>query len=345
MYNFVIIGYGEIASKAHTPAIEQRVDCCTIKAIVDIDPTMASSRLSKYSKQKSITCFTSLSSALQRHPDITAASICTPQSVTMDYAYETVSLGLHTLLEKPPGDYTRLPGLLEMAKQKKVTVFTAYHSTVPPGITYIQEWIQQNRSSITKINIEWKENVRKWHPNQQWVTTREGMGVLDILFNPLSLLVYVLPHGPPQFVSANLTRPSNWQSPISGRVYMLSSASPGQKPISIQAEFAWDYEPSITTTDPEEIWNIAFEATRTISPEMSSTIVIKDGGAQVYIDNNRVTTQPTAEYRIGPEYVHLYSRFVNLIQRGESYVDGTTPYLINEILEKGDWSVTREYNI
>ena len=345
MYNFVIVGYGEIASKAHTPAIEQRADC-NIQAIVDINPTAASLLLSKSSKKKNIPCYTSLSSALQQHPDINAASICTPQSATMDYAYESVELyGLHTLLEKPPGDHTRLPRLLEIAKEKNVTVFTAYHSTVPPGIPYIQEWVQQNHSSITKIKIEWKENVRKWHPNQQWVTTRDGLGVLDILFNPISLLVYVLPNGPPQFVSANLIRPSNWQSPISGTVSMLSTSSTtGQRSIPIGAEFAWDYEPSLTKTDPEEIWDISFEATTTTSSKIT-TMVIKDGGAQVYIDDDRVTTEPTADYMIGPEYVNLYSRFVHLIQQGESYVDGKTPSLIHEIMEQGKWSVTKEYKI
>jgi hypothetical protein len=75
-------------------------------------------------------------------------------------------------------------------------------------------------------------------------------------------------------------------------------------------------------------------------------MVVRDGGAQVYIDDVRVTTEPTATYIIGPEYVNLYDRFVSLIREGKSYVDGTTPRLVHDIMVRGEWTVRNsEYSI
>jgi D-galactose 1-dehydrogenase len=193
MHNFVLVGFGEIARKAHTVAILGRSTDCHIVAIVD---TRKAAELQIPPCLDLVPVYPTLELACQCHPDINVASICTPASVTLDLAMIAVDRwGLHVLLEKPPGDYRRLPLLLLMAEKRHVTVYTANHSTAPPGLPYIKEWIQLYGTGITNIDIEWKENVQKWHPHQKWVTTREGLGVLDILFNPLSLLVYVLPKG------------------------------------------------------------------------------------------------------------------------------------------------------
>ncbi|KAL3912218.1 MAG: hypothetical protein SGILL_006972, partial [Bacillariaceae sp.] len=250
-----------------------------------------------------------------------------------------VQLGLHVLLEKPPGNYRRLPLLLEEASANipPTTVFTAYHSSTPPGRPHIQAWIEQHAPNITTIHIEWKENVQKWHPGQHWITTRDGLGVLDIVFNPLSLLVNVLPSDHPLVLeSAQLRRPTNWVSPLSGIAKIRSGT------IAITADFAWDYIPKDDKT-PEELWNVTCTATANSGSVSTSTMRIQDGGAQVYVDGTRVTTEPTAEYTIGPEYVNLYDMLVKLMNEGNSYIDATTPKLIQEMLEKAEWTQVDEY--
>mmetsp|Transcript_114 Transcript_114/g.289 ORF Transcript_114/g.289 Transcript_114/m.289 type:complete len:99 (+) Transcript_114:101-397(+) len=64
-----------------------------------------------------------------------------------------------------------------------------------------------------------KENASKWHPGQDWITSKEGFGVLDILCNPLSMLDEIL--GPiasdgMKVATSNVIVPRNWSSPISG---------------------------------------------------------------------------------------------------------------------------------
>jgi L-arabinose 1-dehydrogenase len=339
MHNFVIVGYGEIARKAHTPALlGQQEENCRIVALVD---TRHPTELVIPRNLGPVPVYRKLESAILHHPEINVASFCTPQSVTLDLAMEAVErYGLHVLLEKPPGDHTRLPLLLQRAQQshnKPITVFTAYHSTAPPGLPHIQEWIRLHSPHITHISMEWRENVQKWHPGQEWVTTREGLGVLDILFNPLSLLVYVLPAAP-TFVQATLMRPANWESPIAGNAQLQSGNTP------IHAEFDWNYRPR-NRDGPEEIWNITFTASMPGQRNTTTVMRIQDGGAQVYVDNEKLTTEPTAEYMIGPEYVRLYERFFQLIKEGSSYMDSTTPRLVQEILEHGTWTTVKEYDI
>lgn len=349
MYYFVIVGYGEIARKAHTTALLGRsAGDCRIVAIVD---TRDVEILHIPPDLSHIPIYKTLARAVRNHPEINVASICTPPLATMDLAYEAVeTFGLHVLLEKPPGDYTRLPKLQELAthRDNPLTVFTANHSTAPPGLPHILEWIQtmhannnSEDSGIAHIYVEWKEDVRKWHPNQEWVTTRQGMGVLDMAFNPISLLVKVLPSAVPLVLEeAALVRPSNWESPIAGTIKMRSGN------ILIHAAFDWRYQANYD--EPEEVWTMTFTAHSNKWEDDNAPVRvmrIQDGGAQVYINDKRVTTEPTAEYSIGPEYVNLYETFVQLMNIKACYVDTTTPRLIEEILERATWTISAEYDI
>ena len=346
LYNIVIVGYGEIARKAHTSAILQRNGDCRIVALVDVRDR---EELLPSIPQEivHVPIYPTLQDAVNEHPECNVASICTPQQFTLDLAFEAIKLGLHVLLEKPPGDYRRLPLLLGEAIKKRdppLSVFTAYHSSAPPGLPHIQKWLQHwNEQEITSVKITWKENVKKWHPGQDWIATREGLGVLDILFNPLSLLVHVMTTSDGtdqiQLEEAHLNRPSNWESPISGTASMRAGEVP------IEAFFAWEYIANAATNDPEEIWDIVMTAKAKTDSANSSTMAIKDGGAQVYIDGEKVTTESTADYMIGPEYVNLYEIFVKLMNEGRSYIDATTPRLIQEIMDTAEWNEVDEYKL
>jgi hypothetical protein len=53
-------------------------------------------------------------------------------------------------------------------------------------------WFEANKSEgFQDIHFFWKESAAKWHRGQDWVTKKEGGGVMDLLFNPLSLLFRV----------------------------------------------------------------------------------------------------------------------------------------------------------
>src|SRR3546814_6448955 len=44
-----------------------------------------------------------------------------------------------------------------------------------------------------RVDIVWKEDVRRWHPGQQWIWEAGGFGVLDPGINALSIATRILP--------------------------------------------------------------------------------------------------------------------------------------------------------
>ena len=108
--------------------------------------------------------------------------------------------------------------------------------------------------------------------------------------------------------------------------------------IPVTGEFAWDYEPQGSSGGPEELWQIEFHST-------TSTLSLKEGGCQAFIDGRRVTTQPTAAYPLEPEYQNLYKQFMTLIAERACAVDETTPRLLQEIQEKAERSIGPPYKL
>jgi D-galactose 1-dehydrogenase len=49
--------------------------------------------------------------------------------------------------------------------------------------------------------VEWKEDVRQWHPGQQWIWQPGGLGVFDPGINALSIVTWMLPR--PIFLTAS----------------------------------------------------------------------------------------------------------------------------------------------
>ncbi|CAB9508773.1 1-dehydrogenase [Seminavis robusta] len=327
--NIVLGGFGEIATKAHLPAIQRSDNNFRLVAIVDPNRDAALERLSHFSlSEEDIGVYQSLSSCLQdcNHYDIDAVAVCTPSTVTLDLALVAIRAGKHVLVEKPPGDWRRLREIKQMAEGQQLAFFTAYHTAACVGYPLAKSWLNKNLDSLQKVHVTWKESVKKWHPGQIWVT-RKGTsavqgcdGVLDIVFNPLSLLYALL--GPLTYQESNLEVPKNWETPIAGSFNLI--AANNDKGIPVTGDFAWNYEPA-SGAGPGEIWTIDFESSN------SSVMSLQDGGNQEYVDSERVTSEPTAPYPLKPEYENIYRTFANLIETSTSSVDDTTPKLLEEI--------------
>jgi hypothetical protein len=52
------------------------------------------------------------------------------------------------------------------------------------------------------VEIVWHEDVRKWHPGQQWIWEPGGFGVFDPGINALSIATRIFP------ASSSCARPS-----------------------------------------------------------------------------------------------------------------------------------------
>lgn len=245
--------------------------------------------------------------------------------------------------------------------------------------------------TLESINITWKENVRKWHPGHSWISKESGGGVTDMLFNPLSLVISIFgltlektKHSLPDsdrisdevtnhersvtLMKANLVRPCNWEAPISGMAELLTNipykdqrtCSSGLMKVPIFAEFAFDYEPACNGGSSndcekgEEVWDIEFFESFSGSNGIikHNCLKVTEGGAQAFIGSQKMTSEPTADYPLQPEYVTLYDQFFELLQRNEmqkiegagkssltqnrnapSIVDCTTMDLLKELLQ------------
>jgi D-galactose 1-dehydrogenase len=146
---------------------------------------------------------------------------------------------------------------------------------------------------VQSARITWREDVRRWHPGQDWIWEPGGMGVFDPGINALSILTEILP-APVHLTGAELEFPANCQTPIAARLAFL-----GQ----VTADFDWRQEGPQT-------WDIVVETDR-------GMLALRMGGNVLEIDGAPVTGAET----IMGEYPALYARMATLLREGRSDVD------------------------
>ena len=152
------------------------------------------------------------------------------------------------------------------------------------------------------MHIEWKEDVRVWHPGQGWIFEAGGLGVFDPGINALSILTRILPEA--VFVtSAELAFPANREAPIAASLSLSDSAG-----LKISAEF------DFRQTGPQT-WDIVVETD-------GGRLVLSSGGARLAVDGEVKVDGINEEYRA------LYRRFVELTATDASDVDLTPLRLV-----------------
>ncbi|MDB5697661.1 MAG: Gfo/Idh/MocA family oxidoreductase, partial [Alphaproteobacteria bacterium] len=150
---------------------------------------------------------------------------------------------------------------------------------------------------VASMRIVWKEDVRKWHPGQQWIWSAGGFGVFDPGINAFSIATGIFP-GSLAVKAAELFFPSNRQAPIAAEVRLMSPAADGDLSVS----FDWRHSGG-------EAWTIE------IRTADGSALALLDGGSRLIIDGEERRGQ-------GPgEYPSIYARFVDLIDERRSLVD------------------------
>jgi D-galactose 1-dehydrogenase len=172
----------------------------------------------------------------------------------------------------------------------------------------------------SRLDIDWKEYVRRWHPGQEWIWEPGGFGVFDPGINALSIVSYVLPA--PIFVtSAELTVPSNKAAPIAAK--LTFKASDGL-PADIKAEFDWRQL-------GEQTWNI----TTTLAD--GRVLKLSKGGARLEIDGHLMVEETPAEYEA------IYEHFAVLLARRQSDVDIAPLRLVADAFMVGNWKPTEPF--
>ncbi|MGO2242226.1 MAG: Gfo/Idh/MocA family protein [Halomonas sp.] len=280
--NLGLVGVGKIARDQHLPAIAATPNC-RLTAVAD-----------PHAELDDVPCYANLDAMLDAHPEISAVAICTPTHWRYSQARAALLRGKHVLLEKPPGaTLSEVEHLITFAGEQGVSLFAAWHSRFAPGVAQAKQWLAQRQ--VQRVMIEWKEDVRVWHPGQAWIWQPGGMGVFDPGINALSIATEILPQ--PFFLhQAQLLMPSNAQTPIAAGLTFTD-------PRGAVIEAAFDFR----QTGPQ-IWDVHIDSD-------GSRLSLTQGGCRLVIDDELIIE---AEER---EYPGLYAHFLDLVANGRSEVD------------------------
>ena len=195
-----LVGVGVIARSQHLPVIA---------ASPRFDLIGAASR---HAGVEDVQNRSSLAELLDAVPGLEAVSLCTPPAPRFADARLALSAGRHVMLEKPPGaTLAEVRALADQAEQAGLTLFATWHSRHAAGVGPARAWLADR--TIRRVHIEWREDVRVWHPGQDWIFEPGGLGVFDPGINALSVLTRILP-APLLLQAAALRFPENRDAPI-----------------------------------------------------------------------------------------------------------------------------------
>jgi predicted dehydrogenase len=289
-----IIGFGKIAADQHIPAIQG-------------NPRFELVATSSRSGQGVAQSFTDWRKLIRSVEGLEAVAITTPPEPRYEIARECLLAGLHCLLEKPPTTGTaEIADLDCLAQAQQRTLFTTWHAQHHATVEAAAQALAGKR--IKSLAIRWHEDVRKWHPGQQWIWEPGGFGVFDPGINAFSIATRIFPGG--LFVrSAELSVPRNAQTPIAAEVVFSSPEADGP----LTASLDW------RRSEGEE-WTVALETSDGV------TVRLEGGGATLAIDGKRQGDD-------GPgEYPDIYRKFVDLIDERGSLVDVAPLRLVADCL-------------
>jgi D-galactose 1-dehydrogenase len=283
-HKIAIVGVGKIAHDQHVPSIAGNPD-------FELAATV-----SRHGSVDGVEAFTDLGTMLAKRPDIGAVALCMPPQARCSYAVEALAARRHVLLEKPPGaTLSEVHELERLAARHGRTLFATWHSRFAVAVPAAKAWLAGR--TIKRLSIIWKEDVRRWHPGQEWIWEPGGLGVFDPGINALSILTAIYPR-PLHLVSADLSFPENRGTPIAAS---LRFADP--EGAEVTAEFDWRQEGPQT-------WDIEADTG-------AGHMKLSAGGASLAIDGKKVEQAPDREY------AGIYRRFAELIRTGRSDVDLT----------------------
>ncbi|HMB73521.1 MAG TPA: Gfo/Idh/MocA family oxidoreductase [Gammaproteobacteria bacterium] len=291
-----IVGLGKIATDQHLAAIAASREF-TLAATAD-----------PHAGLDAVAGYPDIGSMLAAHDAPKAVAVCTPPQHRYRLARCALEHGCHVLLEKPPGTTVgEVEALTRLAAASGLTLFCAWHSQFAAAVESAREYLAARR--IRAVRIEWREDVRVWHPGQTWIWRPGGFGVFDPGINALSIAVRILPQ--PFFLTdALLHFPENCQTPIAAELEFLDAHN-----TVIEATFDF-------LQTGAQIWNITVETD-------AGTLVLSRGGTRLAIDDAEKPLEPQDEYPA------LYAHFASLIRSARSDANLAPLRLVADALLRG----------
>ena len=275
-----LVGIGKIARDQHVPALAASPDW------------VLAATVSRSGTVEGVESHTDFAGMLAARPDIGVVSLCMPPVPRFAYAEAALLAGRHVMLEKPPGaTLAEVHALQALAAARGLTLYATWHSRMALAVEAARMWLSDKK--VIRAHITWREDVRKWHPGQDWVFEPGGMGVFDPGINALSILTRILP-APVHLTAATLEFPANRQTPIAAALTFSGG---------VTAEFDWRQEGPQT-------WDIEVDTD-------AGQMALRMGGNRLEVGGVEVS----GENSIMGEYPALYSRMAELVAGGLSDVD------------------------
>jgi len=277
-----LVGLGKIARDQHLPSIaaDPRFELVAV--------------VSRNAELDGVAHFTALADLLASDVAVDAVALCTPPQPRHALAHLALAAGKHVMLEKPPGaTLSEVEDLRLAAATHGLTLQTTWHSRYAAGVEPARAWLAER--AVKAVRIFWKEDVRVWHPGQDWIWEAGGLGVFDPAINALSIVTRILPR--PFFLSRGVLHvPENRQSPIQAELEFRDAAN---APIRAELDFL--------QTGPQS-WDIEVDTD-------DGALKLTNGGAKLWVDDQLIHEGPDREYP------GLYDAFAKLIADGASDVD------------------------
>jgi D-galactose 1-dehydrogenase len=275
-----VVGVGKIARDQHIPTITA-------------DPNFRLATLvTRHHPVDGVPPFGTITEMAEAMPEVRAITICTPPRGRLELVREAVAAGLDIMLEKPPAaTLGEAQALADLAAASGVVLHATWHSREAAAVEPAMTWLADRR--IDKISIAWKEDVRVWHPGQEWIWD-SGIGVFDPGINALSVLTKLI-DDTILLRTATMRFPSNRDAPIAADLTLTAGAIP--------VEVAFDFDQRGRQT-----WDIVIETD-------GGTLTLGEGASKMAVDGAPVAVGND------PEYARLYRRFHRLLTARESDVD------------------------
>lgn len=291
-----LVGIGKIARDQHIPALQANNSFELVAAV------------SRSGGVENLPCFTDIGDLIASGLQVDAVSLATPPQGRHAIAGAALKAGLHVMLEKPPAaTVSEVADLATRARAAGLTLFTTWHSREAASVDAARDWLAGK--ALRAARIAWKEDIRVWHPGQEWILQAGGLGVFDPGINALSIATTILAD-PLLLQSARLDFPANRQAPIAARLSLRSGDA------AVEAEF------DFLQTGPQS-WDIVLETD-------GGRLILSDGGARLTVDGAEIAAGADEEYP------RLYRRFASLVREGASDVDPRPLQLVADAFLLGE---------
>jgi len=306
-YNIAIIGLGKIASDQHVPSINKSKKFRIVAGV------------SRNASLKDVPHFTSLTELLASKVKVDCVAICTPPSVRLQLAMEALSAGLDVLIEKPPTPTMgELVAMQAFAAKKKRVLYATWHSRMNQAVEEARRLLKGKRVSMLKVT--WREDVRHWHPGQEWIWQAGGFGVFDPGINALSIVTRIMPQ--PLFVeSAMLETPANKATPIAAQIRFKHGDG---VTADMSADFDW-------RQTGEQTWQIE------MATDDGMKLNLLKGGTVLEVNGKTILEAPMEEYEL------IYKHFAKLLKARKSDVDAAPLQLICDCFMLGQPKMTEAF--